>query len=575
MASTSDMSIKVTANTTGVNAGLDRAEKRIRGFSGKVNNMSSVVSRASSGINSALAAIGVGFSAGAIVNAINTTVDRIDALGDRASGLNETAANLAEVEYVAERLGSSGEAAAKGMDRLTRSIGEAATKGGESAKAFEAIGLNVQDLSEMSPAEAFAAVAGAISQVVSPYERMAIAQEIFGKGAADLMPLLASAAEGWGAIADEGMRLGAIPTEEMVERIGEVDNATIRMQGAFQGAQNKIVSEIAPSLVGAIDSVANAIASATSNMDSIRLTTDFAFDSFSHLVTILDKAHGLLKMIAGVSLTGLDFLGITSSQTGTGAVNQEKLNAAIAGGNKDLARRRYEASQGSVGMGRNLMAEGVSQIVGSDKKSVPAIIPSPSIADGSATTAEAATAISIADIYRERETDKEIEGIAKQILRDIQTPMDVLNAELDKISKAYTAGAIDFDQYTRANEKAINDYNTALERQAKAMGGDSGGPVSLGLSGGVMGADYGGMSEAESAFWDYNTPRGGWVGGSIPDNFRYSNTPSQAAESGGRQTWRHGDVFGYQQPAGDPMMEEQNRILAQIAMNTGKAGMVA
>lgn len=141
-----------------------------------------------------------------------------------------------------------------------------------------------------------------------------------------------------------------------------------------------------------------------------------------------------------------------------------------------------------------------------------------------------------------------------------RTPMEVLQDKLADIDMAYKLGSITAQVYGRATVQAWDEM-----RDAAARAGD------------VLSGDPGAMNPAMQSAMDYSMPAGGFVGGVMPDNFRYFTDPVTSAMNGGRQVITAEEFtasanIGYQR---DEQLEEQIVLLRQLVANTSDMGMVA
>ncbi len=80
--------------------------------------------------------------------------------------------------------------------------------------AYGALGLSVDKLRGMKPEEAFTTILSALSGVPDRMTQATLAQEIFGRGAMALAPLMAEGAGGIQKLRDEAHKLGIVMTEE-------------------------------------------------------------------------------------------------------------------------------------------------------------------------------------------------------------------------------------------------------------------------------------------------------------------------------------------------------------------------
>ena len=76
----------------------------------------------------------------------------------------------------------------------------------------------------------------ALGQVTNETERTALAQELPGKNAQELNPLILAGSGALSEYADEAERVGYILSEDQVKALGEADDAYQRLQLTIEGA---------------------------------------------------------------------------------------------------------------------------------------------------------------------------------------------------------------------------------------------------------------------------------------------------------------------------------------------------
>jgi hypothetical protein len=210
LGSIGSLSIKLSADPTGLHSALSVAEKKIGQFAGNASRLllspltgvakaAAVPTKAVESflapfqslltslplVGGALAAIpltGAGFTA-----FIKEGISEITAIGAEADKLGVNVKSLSGLLAIA---GGAGEALVHGFGHMERTISEASRGGKEASSVFEALGLSGEALAAMAPDQAFMAVAGAIKGMGSAYDRAAAAQDIFGKAGLEILPLL-------------------------------------------------------------------------------------------------------------------------------------------------------------------------------------------------------------------------------------------------------------------------------------------------------------------------------------------------------------------------------------------------
>ena len=144
--------------------------------------------------------LGVGFSAVALVNFTKAAIDSLDALNDLSDATGASIENISALEDVAARTGTSFDTVQSALVKFNSAL-NSAKKDSPQAAAIEAIGLSVEKLKALDPAEALRQTAVALAQFADDGNKARIVQELFGKSVREVAPLLKDLAESGGLVA--------------------------------------------------------------------------------------------------------------------------------------------------------------------------------------------------------------------------------------------------------------------------------------------------------------------------------------------------------------------------------------
>jgi hypothetical protein len=129
---------------------------------------------------------------GAIVVGVRNMVGAIDELDQTAQSLGTTASELANMRIVAGQAGIGVEQFDTAITRLNVKLSDAAAGNREASALFRALGINVKDAAgSLRPTtEVLRELADAFARMEDGPAKSALAVDVFGKGAARLIPLL-------------------------------------------------------------------------------------------------------------------------------------------------------------------------------------------------------------------------------------------------------------------------------------------------------------------------------------------------------------------------------------------------
>jgi hypothetical protein len=149
-------------------------------------------------------------------------------------------------------------------------IGAAATKadvafvkaaqGSKQAQAaFAGVGLSVEELQGLSPAERFQKITDAIAGLPTEAERARAAVALFGKSGSELLPLFEGGANGIRAATEQAKRFGSALTNEQGQSVENMNDAFTRAYAAVSGVVQQVVAFLAPAIQGVTDTFTNLI----------------------------------------------------------------------------------------------------------------------------------------------------------------------------------------------------------------------------------------------------------------------------------------------------------------------------
>lgn len=192
--------------------------------------------------------------AGAVLSAVaalgqmtKAGIDAADAVAQLSQKTGIAAEDLSKYQYAAGIADVSSESLAGSLAKLARTLDEAKSGSKEAADAFARLKLNPAQFT--STQQAFEAIATATAGMGDGYEKVAALQGVFGKSAADLIPLLNGGAEGLRAMGDEAERFGLVVSGRTAEAADQLNDDLARMQAQVDGLRVGLASELLPILV--------------------------------------------------------------------------------------------------------------------------------------------------------------------------------------------------------------------------------------------------------------------------------------------------------------------------------------
>jgi hypothetical protein len=206
-----------------------------------------------------LVAAGAATAATAIVALTKSAIDSADQLNKLSQSTGIATEDLSALAFAAELSDVNTQDLASAMGKLSKSINEASTGVGDQAEAFKALGISVRDSSGnlrgadsvlLDIAERFSGYADGVEKVV-------LAQAIFGKSGAALIPLLNQGAEGFAKAREEAERLGLIVSGPTAAAAEEFNDTLTKIGAGARGVGLRIAEALLPTLQVLADELLN------------------------------------------------------------------------------------------------------------------------------------------------------------------------------------------------------------------------------------------------------------------------------------------------------------------------------
>lgn len=208
---------------------------------------------------SALVAGAVAGAGAAMIGAANKTAEYGDQIDKASQKLGVSAEFYQEWEAVMQHSGTSMDSMGASFKRLATAAQDASD---DQVAAFNAIGLSMDEVANMSTEELFSSVISGLQGMEAGTERTALATELLGRGAMDMGALLNTSAEDTQNMIDRVHELGGVMSDDAVAASAQYEDSLQDMQTALSGVGNGIMVELLPSLSGLMEKVSDFVTNA-------------------------------------------------------------------------------------------------------------------------------------------------------------------------------------------------------------------------------------------------------------------------------------------------------------------------
>ena len=289
----------------------DRTQSALNSAQRGLGGLQKSAVAASSALKSAFGIIGVA-AVGAFVVRVSQAADQLQ---DLADNIGVSASSLSTLKLAAAQSGTSLDAVALAMQKMSQTIGDAASGSKQAQQAFSTLGINVREIANLRPDEAFSRVADAISRIENPYRRAAAAQDIFGKGSKDLQALLK---EGSAALTESRAQLeshGAALSDIDISRIAAMNDQFAAQSTIVGNLATKMLANFAPAIDVAVGAF-SALMESMGGSDRVGRALGVTFIAFmkavqsagSGILSVFELIRSVITKLVAFTLRGVEML---------------------------------------------------------------------------------------------------------------------------------------------------------------------------------------------------------------------------------------------------------------------------
>lgn len=319
------VNVSIAASTGGLTAGLAQASKQLQSFrsgvTGSVGGLTRTLSSASSsavglGSSAAMAAVGVRLLSTAVktlllpllvLEAVTAPFRWLGQAMQAAEELHNLSMetgiatnDLQALQQVASEAGISQQQLTSAVRRSSRMVSELAAGTPAAVKAFQALGLTMEDLAGLSAVEQFELIRQRIA-ALPPEMQAAASVDIFGRSGQSLLNFIRAGDDAVSEMKRLQEQLGVTLTPAQTAAIEAMGDSLSRLSMPLQGFINQFLAELAP----AITTVSNLFLKFfTDNTSGWNMATTLA-QGFVAVIRIISGAFNVLYGVFQVFFSAL------------------------------------------------------------------------------------------------------------------------------------------------------------------------------------------------------------------------------------------------------------------------------
>lgn len=289
MAKLSSLVVDLQVESAALRKGLDDANKKLEAFGAKVDKVAKGVALAFGAKLAKDAAL-------ALAGFVQHGAEVADQMGKMAQSTGVSVEALSGLSYAAKLSDVSTEDLGTSLNHLNKNLAAAAGGGKEQSAAFKALGISVRDSSGnvRGAGDVMGELADKFRGMEDGAGKAALAQELFGKSGARLIPLLNQGRDGIAEMTAEAQTFGLVITAETAAAAEEFNDNLTRLHSMADGVAVQLAANLSPSL----NALVGEFIRATQAGGGMKDVVEFIATGLRGIVTAGDAVVSTLRTIA-------------------------------------------------------------------------------------------------------------------------------------------------------------------------------------------------------------------------------------------------------------------------------------
>ena len=226
-------------------------------------------------------------------------------------------------DYILGQSGVDIDSMQTGLKTLTNQLDDARNGSADAQARFEALGLSLEDISNMSREEVFESVISGFQRMEDSTERAALANDLFGRSGQNLTPLFNQSVEETQALAQAAEDLGLIMSDDAVKASADYQDALDTMQRSMAGLKNNMMGNFLPGITSVMDGLTelftgegdSGVAKITEGIDTIveQMTANFPKILEVGMNIVQSLAQAIMDNLPALADAALQLVGTIAS----------------------------------------------------------------------------------------------------------------------------------------------------------------------------------------------------------------------------------------------------------------------
>ena len=421
-----ELVVNLKANTASIATDLKKAEGMLASFGGSTAKIMANVASAAAGAGLAFAAMAAA--------SLRATINAADRFHDLSQQFGVSVETLSGLEVGLEQSGTSVESFAVAMGKLNKATFEASQGSKEQVKAFAMLGISLTDgTGKLHGTELILRqLADRFKAMPDGATKTALAMQLLGRGAAELIPFLNEGADGLQRFLEKSKAAGRTISEETAAAADKLNDSVRDLSAAMEGLERRAGVPV----IGFLAAFTRGLETATLKALALRAAAS---------VLVPHEALASLREIAEVGL---------GAHAKDSAEALAKLNQPMSAHGANLSKFTV-ANEAAAKAAKKLHDE----LVEAAKKIKMVDLVPPSLLTLAEKTERAVAAMRALTAIPTELPDigkglRDIGAEGQAVFESTRLPVEKLATELSRLDELLSVGAINMDVYARATQQA-------------------------------------------------------------------------------------------------------------------------
>lgn len=284
-----EIGAKIKLDTTEYLKSLGSASKETNTFGSSIKGAFTASMKVGAAAIGAVVTETVALSS-ALVKGVGDLAVYGDHIDKQSQKMNMSAQAYQEWDAIMQHSGTS-------IDSMTMAMKTLATAVEGDGEAFELLGMNLDEVRQLSSEELFSRTITALQNVESDTQRTYIASKLLGRGATELGALLNTSAEDTEKMRQRVHELGGVMSDEAVKNAAKYQDSLQDMKTAMAGVARGITTDFLPAFTEVMDGLTAIFAGEEGGAEMVSKAVD---DILSNVSSSLGKLKPIIGKIGGI-----------------------------------------------------------------------------------------------------------------------------------------------------------------------------------------------------------------------------------------------------------------------------------